>query len=86
MQLEDMGNNDVMAILEGRLGYWLRSTHVESTAVAAGIVHARQLLIGANDPVLRMRFTPHDTADQPVCWSQMQFRGDAFIYRVVVNR
>ncbi|MBC7704775.1 MAG: GntR family transcriptional regulator [Rhodoferax sp.] len=86
MQSEDMENNDVMAILEGRLGYRLRSTHVESSAVAAGKLHARQLLIGENDPVLRMRFTPHDTADQPVCWSEMHFRGDAFSYRVVVNR
>lgn len=83
---EDIETNDVMTLLESRLGHRLRNTHIEAGAVLAGKLRARQLGIGEGDPVLRIRFTPHDASDRPVCWSEMHFRGDSFSYKAVVKR
>lgn len=83
---EDLEVNDVMVVLENRLGYRLRNTHIETSAVLAGALRARQLACKATDPLLRVRFTPHDISDKPLCWSEMHFKGDAFSYRAVVKR
>lgn len=83
---EDIETNDFMQLLESRMGYRLKSTHTETSAVLAGPVRARQLQIEPGDPVLRIRFTPHDVSDQPLCYSEMHFRGDAFSYKAVVKR
>ena len=83
---EDIETNDVMTLLESRLGYRLQSMHIESSAIAAGKTRARHLAIGAADPVLRIRFTPHDASDRPVCHCEMHFRGDSFNYKAVVRR
>lgn len=83
---EDIETNDVMTLLESRLGHRLRNTRIDASAVLAGKLRARQLEIGEGDPVLRIRFTPHDVSDRPLCWSEMHFRGDSFSYRAVVKR
>ncbi|WP_295549021.1 GntR family transcriptional regulator [uncultured Pseudacidovorax sp.] len=83
---EDLETNDVMVVLEDRLGVRLRNTHIEAGAVLAGAARARQLACAAGDPLLRIRFTPHDMEDRALCWSEMHFRGDAFSYRAVVKR
>lgn len=86
MLREDMEINDSMTLLESRLGYRLKATHIETSAVPAGKVRARHLNISEHDPVLRIRFTPHDVSDQPICYSEMYFRGDGFSYKAVVKR
>jgi GntR family transcriptional regulator len=83
---EDIEANDMMVVLENRLGFRLRNTHIETSAVPAGAVRARQLGCKAGDPLLRIRFTPHDVSDRALCWTEMHFRGDAFSYRAVVKR
>lgn len=83
---EDIETNDVQALLESRLGFRLKAMHIETSALAAGKLRARHLEVAPEDPVLRVRFTPHDSADQPVCYSEMFFRGDAFSYKAVVKR
>lgn len=83
---EDSETNDMMTLLESRLGYRLKNTHIETSAMAAGKAHARHLGISAPDPVLRIRFTPHDISNRPVCYSEVHFRGDGFTYKAVVKR
>ena len=83
---EDMETNDTMTLLESRLGYRLKATHIETSAIPAGKVRARHLNISEHDPVLRIRFTPYDVSDQPICYSEMYFRGDGFSYKAVVKR
>lgn len=83
---QDIETNDVMTLLESRLGHRLRSMHIETSALAAGVTRARHLALAATDPVLRIRFTPHDAHDQPLCYSEMFFRGDSFSYKAVVRR
>lgn len=86
MLQEDIETNDVMLLLESRLGYRLRAMHIEASAIAAGKLRARQLDVRPADPVLRVRFTPHDATDQPVCYSEMFFRGDGFSYKASIKR
>jgi len=82
----DIETNDMMTLLETRLGYRLRSMHTEASAIPAGKLRARQLGIDATAPVLRIRFTPHDVSDRPVCHADTFFRGDGFSYQAVVKR
>jgi GntR family transcriptional regulator len=83
---EDLEANDTMTLLESRLGYRLRCTHIETSALRAGKARARRLGITPDAPVLRIRFTPHDVSDRPLVYSEMFFRGDAFSYKAVVKR
>lgn len=82
----DVENVDMMTLLESRLGLRLRSMHTEASAVPAGKLRARQLGIEPTAPVLRMRFTPHDISDRPLCYTDMFYRGDGFSYQAVVKR
>ncbi|WP_326536561.1 GntR family transcriptional regulator [Pseudorhodoferax sp.] len=82
----DLDVNDVMSVLESSLGYRLKSTHIEAGAVAAGKLRARLLEVAEADPLLRIRFTPHDVSDKPLTYSEMFFRADRFNYRAVVKR
>lgn len=83
---EDIETNDLMTLLESRLGYRLKSTHIETSAMPAGKTRALHLGIEAGEPVLRIRFTPHDVSDRPLCYADMYFRGDGFSYKAVVKR
>ncbi|WP_213958961.1 MULTISPECIES: GntR family transcriptional regulator [unclassified Variovorax] len=83
---EDIDTNDFMTLLEGRLGFRMKSTHIETSAVPAGKLRARHLGIDAAAPVLRIRFTPHDVTDRPLLHADMYFRGDSFSYKAVIKR
>ena len=52
----------------------------------AGKARAKLLGITADDPILRIRFAPHDVLDRPLAYAEMFFRGDAFSYKAVVKR
>lgn len=83
---EDIETNDLMSLLESRMGFRLKNTHIETSAMPAGKMRARFLAIDAQDPVLRIRFTPHDVTDTPLLHADMYFRGDSFSYKAVVKR
>lgn len=82
----DLDTHDVMSVLESSLGYRLKSTHIEAGAVAAGKLRGRLLQVEPAAPLLRIRFTPHDVNDRPLCYTEMYFRADRFDYRAVVKR
>jgi GntR family transcriptional regulator len=42
--------------------------------------------VAETDPLLRIRFMPHDASDQPRAYSEMLFRADRFNDRAVVKR
>jgi GntR family transcriptional regulator len=83
---EDIESNDLMSLLESRMGFRLKNTHIETSALPAGRMRARVQAIDAQDPVLRIRFTPHDVTDKPLLHADMYFRGDSFSYKAVVKR
>jgi len=83
---ENMEANDLMHILESRLGFRIERTYTEASAVHAGRTRARQLDVGEDAPLLRMRFTPQDVAGRLLCYSEIYFRGDQFRYKAVIRR
>ena len=83
---EDLVNNDVMALLEGRLGHRLAASQIEAGAVAASPALAERLGIAKGAPLLHMRFTTYDVNDTPLCFSDVHFRADRFTYRARVRR
>lgn len=84
--VEDLNVNDVMVVLESRLGYRLMSSHIEAGAVAAGKMRGRLLQVDEAAPLLRIRFTPHDATGKPLVFSEMYFRADRFNYKAVLKR
>lgn len=83
---QDLDVNDVMVVLESRLGYRLKNSHIEAGAVAAGKKRGRLLQVEAAAPLLRISFTPHDVTDKPLMFSEMYFRADKFNYKAVLKR
>jgi GntR family transcriptional regulator len=83
---QDLNVNDVMVVLESRLGYRLKSSHIEAGAVAAGKMRGRLLHVDEAAPLLRVRFTPHDATGKPLVFSEMYFRADRFSYKAVLKR
>lgn len=86
MLAQDLNVNDVMVVLESRLGYRLKSSHIEAGAVAAGKMRGRLLQVDEAAPLLRIRFTPHDVTGKPLVFSEMYFRADRFNYKAVLKR
>ena len=82
----DLENNDALMIVEARLGYRLKYLHTESAAIPATAETARRLKVGPGEPLLRIRFTPHDIDDRPLAYSEFMFRGDKFTYKACVRR
>lgn len=82
----DLETNDVMSLLESPLGYRLKSTHIEASALKAGKRRGELLQVAPEAPVLCVRFTPHDISDEPLLFSEMYFRADRFAYRAVIQR
>ena len=82
----DLDTRDVMSVLESSLGFRLKSTHIEAGAVAAGKLRGRLLQVAPIAPLLRIRFTPHDVNNIPLCYAEVYFRADRFDYRAVVKR
>jgi GntR family transcriptional regulator len=83
---EDIEANDFMSLLESPLGYRLRNIHTETSALLAGKTRARHLATAPDDPLLRVRFTPHDVLERPLLHADMYFRADGFTYKAVVKR
>lgn len=83
---EDVNTNDVVVLLETRLGHRLRSNRIEARAIAASAAQARLLDVAPGAPLLRIDFTPVDVSGRPMVYSEMFFRGDSFSYKAVVRR
>ncbi len=83
---EELETNDVLTLLETRLGFRLKNIHTESSAEPAGKTRARHLEMDERDPVLRVRMAVHDVDDRPLMYADTYFRGDAFSYKAVIRR
>jgi GntR family transcriptional regulator len=83
---EDLNTNDVVVLLETRLGYRLKSHRIEARAIPANAATARLLDVPPGAPLLRIDFTPVDVSGQPMIYSEMFFRGDSFSYKALVKR
>lgn len=82
---EDLPTRDIFVILENDFGLHLTHADVQIEAISADEFLARQLRIDEASPLLRIeRLTYAD--EQPVDFEFLYYRGDAFQYRLRIDR
>lgn len=82
---EDLATRDIFVILENDFGQHLTHADVQIEAISADAFLARQLRIEEASPLLRIeRLTYAD--ERPIDFEFLYYRGDAFQYRLRIDR
>jgi GntR family transcriptional regulator len=79
---EDLATNDLMTLMNQRLGHPVRRWHTEIEAAAADAALARRLKVPAGAPVLSLHVTGFDEHGTPVLYNDFRARGDRFRFKV----
>ncbi|WP_028204592.1 GntR family transcriptional regulator [Paraburkholderia nodosa] len=82
----DLGTRDIFLILENDCGVPLGHADVSIDAILADDDIARALRVEDGSPVLRIERLTHDASGNPIDYEYLYFRGDAFQYRLRVDR
>ncbi|MCG5077720.1 GntR family transcriptional regulator [Paraburkholderia tagetis] len=82
----DLATRDIFLILENDCGVPLGHADVSIDAMLANDEIARALRVQEGSPVLRIERTTHDAQGTPIDYEYLYFRGDAFQYRLRVDR
>ena len=86
---EDLATRDIFVILENDLGHHLTHADVQIEAISADESLARHLRIAEASPLLRIERLTHCEAGEhkrPVDFEFLYYRGDAFQYRLRIDR
>lgn len=81
----NLANRDIFSIIENDLGLFLNVAELDIEATSADAALAKLLKVEEGSPVLRIErltFSDH----QPIDYEYLYYRGDAFRYRVLVER
>lgn len=85
LEREDLAARDIFVILENDYGLHLTHADVSIEAISANETLSRQLRTPEDAPLLRIeRLTYAD--EQPVDFEYLYYRGDAFQYRLRIDR
>jgi GntR family transcriptional regulator len=82
----DLAARDVFLILENDLGLALGHADLQIGSTLADEPLARQLKVDAGSPVLFIERTTHTVDGTPIDYEHLYYRGDAFQYKVRVDR
>lgn len=82
----DLATRDVFLVLEQDAGVALGHATLAIDAVLADHATATALDTGAGAPLLRVERLTHDAHGTPVDFERLYFRGDAFQYRLRLDR
>ncbi|CAB3654590.1 GntR family transcriptional regulator [Paraburkholderia rhynchosiae] len=82
----DLTTRDIFLILENDCGVPLGHADVSIDAILADQDIVDALRVEEGSPVLRIERLTHDASGQPVDFEYLYFRGDAFQYRLRVDR
>ncbi|AFT86368.1 GntR family transcriptional regulator [Paraburkholderia phenoliruptrix] len=82
----DLATRDIFLILENDCGVPLGHADVSIDAILADDDIVEALRVEEGSPVLRIERLTHDASGQPVDFEYLYFRGDAFQYRLRVDR
>jgi len=82
---EDLATRDIFLILENDYGLHLTHADVQIEAISADESLARQLRMAEASPLLRIERLTH-ADDKPVDFEFLYYRGDAFQYRLRIDR
>ncbi len=83
---EDLANRDIFLILENDYGYSLDQAELQIEAMLADESLARLIHLEEGSPVLRIERLTFTTENQPLDFEYLYYRGDAFQYRLRVER
>lgn len=86
LQKEDLASRDVFLILENDYGYALDSAQLQIEAVLADESLAHLLRVEEGSPILRIERLTYTAERQPLDFEYLYYRGDAFQYRLTVER
>ena len=82
----DLATRDIFLILENDCGVPLGHADLTVDAILADEESARALDVEQGSPVLRIERLTHDAEGRPVDYEFLHFRGDAFQYRLRIDR
>ncbi|MEX3984970.1 GntR family transcriptional regulator [Paraburkholderia sp. EG287A] len=82
----DLATRDIFLILENDCGVPLGHADVSIDAILADDDIARALRVEDGSPVLRIERLTHDASGNPIDYEYLYFRGDAFQYRLRIDR
>jgi GntR family transcriptional regulator len=82
----DLAQRDIFALLENELGIALGCAELQIEAVLADASLAALLHIAEGAAILRIERLTHDAAGRPIDFEYLHYRGDAFQYRMRVDR
>jgi GntR family transcriptional regulator len=82
---EDLPTRDIFVILENDYGLQLTHADVQIEAISADEVLARQLRTAEVAPLLRIERLTY-AGDRPIDFEFLYYRGDAFQYRLRIDR
>jgi GntR family transcriptional regulator len=83
---EDLVRRDIFAILENDYGIGLGNADLSIEAILADDELASSLRIDAGSPILRIERLTFTADKQPLDFEFLYFRGDAFQYRLCIER
>jgi GntR family transcriptional regulator len=83
---EDLAARDVFVILENDYGLALGHADLQIGSTLADENLAAQLKVEEGSPVLFIERTTHTSAGEPIDYEHLFYRGDAFQYKVRVDR
>jgi GntR family transcriptional regulator len=82
----DLETRDIFLILENDCAVPLGHADVSIDAILADEDIAKALRVDEGSPVLRIERLTHDTDGKPIDFEYLYFRGDAFQYRLRIDR
>ena len=82
----DLATRDIFLILENDCGIPLGHADVSIDAILADDEIVDALHVEESSPVLRIELLTHDASGAPIDYEYLYFRGDAFQYRLRVDR
>lgn len=83
---DELEKRDMFAILENDHGYRLGNAELRIEAIVASDVHARHLQTRVGQPCLRIERLTRKSNGAPIDFDYLTFRGDAFQYRLTIER
>ncbi|PKO69823.1 MAG: GntR family transcriptional regulator [Betaproteobacteria bacterium HGW-Betaproteobacteria-16] len=83
---EDLASRDIFVILENDYGMSLGHADLQIGSTLADERLAGQLQVEEGSPVLVIERTTHTTDGSPIDYEHLYYRGDAFQYKVRVDR
>jgi GntR family transcriptional regulator len=82
----DLANRDIFALLENEFGIALGKAELQIEAMLADETLAGLLQIEEGAPILRMERLTYSVDGKPIDFEYLYYRGDAFQYRMRVDR